>query len=482
MCNSKNLVKLILLMVIFCSFSIPLAAQDVRTGLFKEADAALQKAKDVQAELLSPKNYQEAMEYYNEAESDLKEGKNLEDIRRKLQAAVSYFQKAIQATQLAELTFQNLMKVRSDALNANASDYAGDSWNEAEKKFTEAAIELEDGDVNEAKKIGGEAEILYRKAELEAIKTNYLNETWALLEQADNMDVKDRAPKTLQNAKELAAQAEKELNENRYDTDKPRNLAKQAKYEAKHAIYLATTIQNLEDSDQVFEDVYLAGEGAMRQIGAALDLNVEFDEGFDKPAEQIVQHIHIYQDSTTKLSQIVAEQDQKIAQYEQELGGLTQERTELKKSIEAQDKIREQFTAIGKTLTREEAQVLRDGNDIIIRMVGLIFDVGKSVIKPEHFGLLTKVQNAIKTFPDCKISVEGHTDSFGSDASNLNLSQERADAVKAYILANMSMDSSRIEAIGYGESKPIANNETTEGRAKNRRIEIVIHPISLGMK
>jgi outer membrane protein OmpA-like peptidoglycan-associated protein len=77
--------------------------------------------------------------------------------------------------------------------------------------------------------------------------------------------------------------------------------------------------------------------------------------------------------------------------------------------------------------------------------------------------------------------VEGHTDSYGSDASNLNLSQERADAVKAYLLANMSMDPSRIEAIGYGESKPIANNETAEGRAKNRRIEIVIHPISLGM-
>ena len=125
--------------------------------------------------------------------------------------------------------------------------------------------------------------------------------------------------------------------------------------------------------------------------------------------------------------------------------------------------------------------MLRDGNDVIVRLVGLSFDVGKSVIKPEHFGLLTKVQNAINTFPDCKISVEGHTDSHGSDVLNLSLSQERADAVMAYLVANMSIDSSRIEAVGYGESNPIANNETAEGRAKNRRIDIVIHPQLMGL-
>ena len=482
MCLSSKVLRSILFMVIFYSITMPISAQDIRTGLFKEADEALKEANNVQAELLSPGIYKEAMEYYNEAENDFEQGKNLEDIREKLRAAVSYFQKAIQATELAEITFQNLMKVRSDALDANASGYAGVTWNEAESKFKEAAIELEDGDVNDAKQKGGEAETLFRKAELEAIKTNYLKETWALLEQAEKMNVNDRAPKTLQLAKELATQAEKELNENRYDTDMPRNLAKQAKYEAKHAIYLASIIQDLEDSDKGFEDIYLTAEGSLRQIGSALDLNVEFDEGFDKPAVQIVQHIQMYQDSTTKLSQILVEQEKRIAQYEQELGGLAEERTALKKSIEAQDKIREQFSAIEKTFSREEAQVLRDGNDVIIRMVGLSFEVGKSMIKPEYFELLTKVQNAIKTFPECKISVKGHTDSYGSDSSNLNLSQERADAVKAYLLANMSMDPSRIEAIGYGESKPIANNETAEGRAKNRRIEIVIHPISLGMK
>jgi len=472
----KTSVKLILAMVILCSLSVSLAAQDVRAGLFKDADQALQQAREVHAELLSPKNFQKAMEYYNDAEKDLKAEKNLDDIRKKLRAAVSYFQKATEATKLANVTFQNPMKVRSNALDAEAPKYADGTWKEAEAKFAEAAEELENGDVNNAKKKGGESESLYRKAELEAIKANYLNETWRLLDKAKKMDVEDRAPETLQRARELAQKAEKELNENRYDTDYARSLAKQAKYEAEHAIYLSTTIKKLKDSDKEFEDVFLSAEEPLHQVAAAMDMNAQFDEGFDKPAKQMVQHIQTYRDSLTKLSQIVDEQNQTISQYEKELGGLAEEKSELKKNLKAQEEVREQFATVEKIFSKEEAQVLRDENDVIIRLIGLSFDVGKSVLKPVDFGLLTKVKNAIKTFPGCKISVEGHTDSYGGDESNLKLSQERADAVKAYLLANMPVDPSRIEAVGFGENQPIANNETAEGRAKNRRIDIIIHP------
>jgi OOP family OmpA-OmpF porin len=79
-------------------------------------------------------------------------------------------------------------------------------------------------------------------------------------------------------------------------------------------------------------------------------------------------------------------------------------------------------------------------------------------------------------FPACTVLVEGHTDSHGSDELNQKLSQERADAVKQYILANMDLPPSSIDAAGFGESKPIASNETPEGREKNRRIDLVITP------
>jgi len=145
--------------------------------------------------------------------------------------------------------------------------------------------------------------------------------------------------------------------------------------------------------------------------------------------------------------------------------------------MEANEKIRAQFMAVEKLFARDEANVLRKGNDIIIRLIGLSFPVGRSTIQPQSFAVLSKLQEAIRLFPDCKLGIEGHTDSHGGDAMNLQLSQERAQSVRQYLIANMGIDVSKITATGYGETKPIATNETKEGRARNRRIDVVIHPM-----
>jgi OOP family OmpA-OmpF porin len=457
--------------------------QDIKASLFKEANKAMKDANEVKANILSPKNFSEALKYYQEADNDFQKGKNLEDIRKKLRASVVYFTKATEATKLAEVTLANSIKARSDANQAGAPQYSSKTWTEAEAKFNEAARELEGGDVNDAKKRSGEAETIYRKAELEAVKVNYLNETWSLLKQADEKDVKKYAPTTLKKAQDLIAQAEKELNENRYDTDVARSLARQAKYEAQHALYLSNIIKDLRDNRDKMEDFLLSTETPLHKIASTMDQVGSFEAGYDKTTDEIIQNIQTLQDHATKLEQDLAVRDQqvemlnaRIAELEEKLGGVEKEKSALAKQMEAQAKIREQFAAVDKLFTREEANVLRKGNDIIVRLIGLTFPVGKATIEPQNFGLLTKVQQAINMFPECSITIEGHTDSHGSDQKNMVLSQERADAVNKYIQANMGLDASRINAVGYGENKPIANNETKEGRAKNRRIEVIIHP------
>jgi outer membrane protein OmpA-like peptidoglycan-associated protein len=85
---------------------------------------------------------------------------------------------------------------------------------------------------------------------------------------------------------------------------------------------------------------------------------------------------------------------------------------------------------------------------------------------------LTKIQSALRIFPSAKVTVEGHTDSVGDPDLNHRLSLQRAEAVRSYIVANMPADADRISAVGYGESVPLASNETADGRAKNRRIDI----------
>jgi outer membrane protein OmpA-like peptidoglycan-associated protein len=125
--------------------------------------------------------------------------------------------------------------------------------------------------------------------------------------------------------------------------------------------------------------------------------------------------------------------------------------------------------------SRDEARVLREGADVTIRLLTLSFEVGQSEIDPSQRDVLDRLQRAILEFPGSRVTVEGHTDSFGSDATNLRLSQERAQAVRSYLLGNPGLQPSLIEATGYGETRPVASNDTREGRARNRRTDVIIH-------
>jgi peptidoglycan-associated lipoprotein len=102
------------------------------------------------------------------------------------------------------------------------------------------------------------------------------------------------------------------------------------------------------------------------------------------------------------------------------------------------------------------------------------FDVDKAQVRKEDVADLQKALAFVKKYPGYKISVEGHTDSTGSEKYNQTLSEKRAEAVKKYLLANGASDGDKIETVGFGETKPIASNKTAKGRFENRRVEILI--------
>ncbi len=100
------------------------------------------------------------------------------------------------------------------------------------------------------------------------------------------------------------------------------------------------------------------------------------------------------------------------------------------------------------------------------------FDVNKAVVKGESMGFINLLAKWLKDNPTVKLQIDGHTDSDGDDAANMKLSQQRADAVKS-LLVSLGIDSGRLTAKGFGETKPIDNNTTPEGKANNRRVEFV---------
>lgn len=103
---------------------------------------------------------------------------------------------------------------------------------------------------------------------------------------------------------------------------------------------------------------------------------------------------------------------------------------------------------------------------------GINFDVNKAIIKPESMGTLNSIVKLMKDNPEVKFEVGGHTDSDGDDGANMKLSQARADAVRTQLIS-MGVDAARLSAKGYGESKPVADNSSFEGKANNRRVEFV---------
>jgi outer membrane protein OmpA-like peptidoglycan-associated protein len=104
----------------------------------------------------------------------------------------------------------------------------------------------------------------------------------------------------------------------------------------------------------------------------------------------------------------------------------------------------------------------------------IFFETGKADIRPVSFGILDEVATALKDNPSVKhVVIEGHTDSKGAKATNLRLSKGRAEAVRTY-LVKKGVEPARLEAKGFGSSRPIANNATAKGREENRRVEFVI--------
>ncbi|HOB13292.1 MAG TPA: OmpA family protein [Novosphingobium sp.] len=135
--------------------------------------------------------------------------------------------------------------------------------------------------------------------------------------------------------------------------------------------------------------------------------------------------------------------------------------------------LKEQTSGSGVDVTETD-----NGSAILVNLPdGVTFDVGSATLKPAFRETLDKVAQSLIDYPNSLVDVYGHTDSTGSDAFNQTLSENRAKTVMNYLISK-GVPAARIRSQGFGETMPVADNATAEGRAKNRRVEIKIVPVT----
>lgn len=468
------------------AMAMPIAAQTARDPLFATLSAAIDKARTEQVDALAPTGFQSAVSAYESALKDAERGRDSKRIHARLTEGMAAIRNAASAAANARESLRVVISTRSDALAADAPKLAPEEWQKAAARFNDAAEALEKQDIKESQRRAAEAEVLLREVELVAIRNGVLNEARGLIAQADDAKVERFAPRSLGAAKRYLAQAEQEINRNRYERSVAANLAAQASYEARHSLYLAkliaATLQKEDDDQAGLEELILSWEEPLRQIATAVDLPPKFDAGVQPLMQELQAQTQEQRKEVHRLTRELEDRNEQVAALNREmqrletrLGGVSDERIALQRRVDAQERLRASIASIETSFGSNEARIYRQGDDVVISLLGIRFPSGRSSIDGASGALMNKVSQALAQFPDSSVVVEGHTDSNGGDSANLILSQDRADAVKQYLVNHFDINPEKVSSIGYGEARPVATNETTEGRSRNRRIDLIIH-------
>jgi len=183
-------------------------------------------------------------------------------------------------------------------------------------------------------------------------------------------------------------------------------------------------------------------------------------------------------------AQLKAKNDAEMAAQQSQLEAQKAQLDAQKAAEQSAQQATQQAEQIRERLKDQLNQVLQtteSARGLIVNMSDVLFDFNKYTLKGEAREKLAKVSGILLAYPNLKLQVEGYTDNIGSDEYNQKLSEQRADAVRDYLISQGVKDGA-ITATGYGKSSPIADNSTSAGRAQNRRVQLVVSGDAIGIQ
>jgi outer membrane protein OmpA-like peptidoglycan-associated protein len=463
--------------------SRPAAADATGDELFRAADEARGQAEAAEAALLAPSGYAEAAALYERARRGYAGGAAGEAVAELLEQARTGFASARRNAEQARATLRTTLAAREAAGRAEAYRLAGSAWVRAEEMLKVAARSLEKSDVSGALKRADEAAALFDAAELQAIKTGLLGEARRLVAELGPAGTARMAPKTTARAQTLLQQAEAELDADRTRTDGAARIAAQAAGEARHAVALARFLRAARESDATAEDLVLEWEAGLDRTAIAAGTTADLGNGPREATDAVATAVGELSARAGRQAQDLQQRDAQIDALESEirdldgrLAGVNREAQSLSERLEVRERARQRVEQLEQIFPTDQAVVFRQGADIIVRVQGIAFAPGSAKPAASASPLLEKLRQVVAIYPRALYSVEGHTDSTGDSAANQRLSQSRAEAVRKYLIERLEVPAGRVTAIGYGDSRPVAKNDSDAGRRQNRRIDLVITP------
>lgn len=391
----------------------------------------LNEAQNRQVDILSPNNYEKSYDYFEKAQENIEDQKDPKESLRYIAISRAYLEISLASSQRAKQNLIQVIRAREAAVEANAQEYAKDDFESADRELISLAKKVEDDKVAEATKYSSELQERYLKIEMDSIKSANLDPAQTTIDQAIKEGAREYAPRSL-------ALVQKEYKD--FDSYLTANRHKDQEISAKY--------QSLQNKSQHL--LKITRESKANQGMSSEDMALMNEDNLDA----------------------IAVKQYQIENDENQLQKLSAQNSKLQSS----QKFNELFETARREFKNNEAEVYKQGDTLTIRLKGLNFPSSKAEIKNENYALLSKVQKVISSFEISNIVIEGHTDSQGGKKANEELSLERAESVKQYLVSNHKGKSLNIDAKGYDYQRPLASNRTAVGRAQNRRVDVKITP------
>ena len=445
--------------------------------LVNQLEADLAAAKSNQVDVLSPSFFKDAESALMKAKRGLERGAKISAIRQYVTEGNTSLKKAQEIAKVSRTILRDTNEARDKALKVQA-DKLGEPYNKVEKDYLSLTTAIERDNLSYAQKNAAKVQAAFRNVEIMAIKDKALGNARQMMDQAEKANVQKIAPKVYNEALQALNDAVAFIGQNPYASETILQKAAHAEFMAQRMVAVSESSKKLKEMAPEASAMYL--ESLLMRLGKSVDAGDIRNQGVEMQVNSLTHAITAMDQRTQSLTKDNQDYQAQIVSIEQQLSslkGYSRDQETARQRLAAEREFNEQFNKVQGYFRPDEAEVYKQGKQLVIRMRGIQFPVGQAILTPDNFSLLSKVQQAIQTFGQPMVTIEGHTDIVGSAQVNKELSQKRAEAVKAYLVANRTLPDDRILTAGYGPDRPLAPNTTPEGRAINRRIDVLIQPV-----